>query len=488
MRSRHLRQDYGTLSTLIGLALGDGGSGGQGDFASQLVWYVDPQNPAANDENDGKTALTPLKTLAEVATRLSVASMVNYTINLMSNTNSTDTFDYNPHLNGQGLTGGGGIDVGVTSFVNIVGRQTVAASGVVTSATGTTPATNTQASLDVAGVVWTPLLGSLVVMTSGALAGYQAYVIKDLGSNTARMSDWWNPTGVTPGGSGSNGTFAAIGAAPAPGDTYNIVTLTQFNATYRNAGNPARVQINFQNLQFTAAANITVEGATNSFITCQMLCNLIAVMWVNEFAQYYGCLLNTVSAQLLNFDMRLRFIGSALLNTSVQAFNTGRAEFINTVVQGGSVFVGRGFTGLPGDTSELGGQIAIFAQAPGAPTNQSIGLGIFDSPAQGFSAVRGGILGIDAPLYGSGNTTYGLTVSDGGAIMVRTGVSPTITGTTAALQLEGAATAIPPLVAGTTVPAASALTTWAQWAAGPFSGNVMDYTAGSKIITVAAPV
>jgi hypothetical protein len=40
--------------------------------------------------------------------------------------------------------------------------------------------------------------------------------------------------------------------------------------------------------------------------------------------------------------------------------------------------------------------------------------------------------------------------------------------------------------AGMVLPAASALATWANWTAAPFSRNVMSYKTGARIISIAS--
>ena len=63
----------------------------------------------------------------------------------------------------------------------------------------------------------------------------------------------------------------------------------------------------------------------------------------------------------------------------------------------------------------------------------------------------------------------------------------TVAGSAAAIRFDdpgiGAAvgTAIPPLTGGAVTPAASALTSWANWAAAPFNSYVMSYRTGARI-------
>ena len=101
------------------------------------------------------------------------------------------------------------------------------------------------------------------------------------------------------------------------------------------------------------------------------------------------------------------------------------------------------------------------------------GLGVFASSGVGVT-LGGGAFVNGTTLYGAANATYGLTANYGARMQIS--VDPTITGTTADLQFCGAATAIAPLTAGAVVPAAAALTTWGNWAAGPFSKKLINYS------------
>jgi hypothetical protein len=101
--------------------------------------------------------------------------------------------------------------------------------------------------------------------------------------------------------------------------------------------------------------------------------------------------------------------------------------------------------------------------------------------------VDGGKVRVYGSLYGSATAaaTFGLRVRSGGEVRVQVGVTPTIVGTSGALIIEDGAAAfrIPPLVSGLVVPAASALSTWANWAGAPFARRAMAYSTGSCIVT-----
>ena len=454
---------------------------------TQLNWYVDPQNASASDENTG-TSSSPLKTVAEAIRRLRTIGASDYVINLLSATDASDSFDTSIILDGSEA-----LNTSLGASITIVGQLTALTTGV-TQATGTqgtdpTAGANGQQAQLNGGFAWASYVGKIVQMTSGALAGYQAIVLADLGSDVAVMSNWWLP-GASPNPPTVNGTFAnagnAAGTCPQAGDTFTVYDATQWNGSARHAGTPVRCEVHYKNIQFTSTARFALEGATVQAVSCQFFTALVAAtpparLNFNATMRAYGCIISPPGGRTIHFDCRIRLIGGAMLNTSLSVFNTGHAELLNTTFYGGPsdgiIKVGHTYTAFGADTSPVGGQLSIF--------NGTLGVGMFGTTSIAFLAARGALVSIDAQLFGSGNTV-GYDAREGSKTFIRTGFTPKLGGTTE-LQVEGAATAIPPLTAGAAVPAASALTTWAQWAAAPFSGNVMNYTTGTSINTVELP-
>lgn len=485
-------------------------------WTKQLVWYVDPVN-ATSDENNGATSGTALKSLAEVARRLRVVDLTDYEINLLSADPASDTFDTSFAFSGTtGVSASGGNQ----GTISIIGQRTTVQTGTVagvgSSTFGTDPTAGgggQQAQLN-AGFSWASQIGNIVTITSGALAGYEAVVLKDLGSNTARLSNWWNPNlpvatnapaGIV-GAPFNNGTFAAAGntstGSPQNGDTIAVVVNTAMGGAYRYAGNPIRFQVYVKNVLLSSSAILTIEGGDQRFVGCQILCALNAGQArgasINAFARFFGCMIQAggsgVNAgRVTCFDERARFQGCAFINTSVSGFNTGRIEFYNTVFQtgqaDGAIKVGRGYASFVGDTAELNGQCAVFGAgfAPGG----SFGLGIFDCTSVAVGVYRDGQMAIDNYLYGSGNLV-GLQVAEAGHVHYRDSVSGpvgtflVIAGTTQ-LSFDGAGTAIPPLVGGSAVPAASALATFANLVGSPFNGYAVSYRNRSSLSAAANP-
>lgn len=73
---------------------------------------------------------------------------------------------------------------------------------------------------------------------------------------------------------------------------------------------------------------------------------------------------------------------------------------------------------------------------------------------------------------------------EGATLAVQAGVTPTITGKSGDVQIEGVLTAIPELAPGKVIKA-EPLSTWAEWTdpKKPFVRNVFNYKTGSRIIS-----
>jgi hypothetical protein len=431
-------------------------------WMSQLTWYV--SNATGSDENSGAVGF-PVKTMAEVARRLKSVQVSNYTINVLSDMPVTDSFDIAPLINDVP----GGSPSATLVNINVVGQQTVAASGAVVAAVGSTPATNTPSTLQDASINWASYIGKIVKLTSGTLNGYTAVVVKDLGGNTARMSHWMLPAG----------TLAGIGVAPSVGVTFDILNFTIMGGGMRHAGAPTRLRYTYTDCQIPSTAALAVENMRVTWTTCEILTNFsgAGTLSFNSSPRFVGCAIKPAAPNMPIF-VRLAVLGGATIGADLNCFNTGRIECNALVMQGGSFKVGRATAGFTIDTALSFGHAGIAAA--------TYGLAVFDSPGNGLHVVRGGYMAVDGPLWGSGNLV-GCVVDDCGQVYVRSTVTPVITGTTE-LSFEAAATAMPGLEAsaGLVLPALSALATWANWVAAPFSRNVMSYTKGSKIISVAA--
>jgi len=173
-------------------------TGGLG-YLTQAAWFVN--SATGNDANDGATALTPLLTLAELARRFSgrVANTA-ITVDLAGDFPTQMLHSLTSLTAGQRITWRG--------------TPTTQATGVVTAFTATNAATSQDARLadTTTPIVWAAHVQRRVRLTSGANVGAFAWVLADLGANTARVSQFISPT-----------TLAAV--SPAVNDTFAVETL-----------------------------------------------------------------------------------------------------------------------------------------------------------------------------------------------------------------------------------------------------------------------
>ena len=459
-------------------------------WSAQLTWFVDPV--AGNDENDGATAGTALLTLHEVTRRLQQIHTDVYTINVLNNVPATDSYDLNPRFDSLGNAALN------RATINLVGVRTAIASGAVTAATATDPATNVQADVS-SGTIVAGHLDRFILMTSGALAGMIAGIVRVVGT-TARVTNWRNPT---------TGVFAALGSAPAIGDTFDIQDATTFAGTMRfPIANTSDWFVN--NFRFLATASMRLEQIDVIFNTCiiDSPFSVVANLRKGAFVVVNSSLINTpaladIAAPL---TLRLRLVGCGVF-ADIDTFNTTRTELVACTLQGARLRVGNGEGA--GDTSRMVGQLSIFGTAFGGGGGV-FGVGVFDSPGNGAEVFRNAFMAIDGPLFGSGNTGFGLFAASGAKVMVRTGIVPTITGALGDLQIEnpnGAAglavragqgtpagtfaypfSGVGITAAGAVVHDAQSLTTWAQWngaGATDFNRHAFNPHAGTYIINAA---
>ena len=435
----------------------------------QRTWFVHAL--LGNDENDGATAATPVRTGAEIVRRLPYIDFADYLINLLSATDDGN-FDFNPKF-----TGNAGVAT-VTpnaATITIRGQRTLTSIGVVTAATATSPGTNAQATVTGAGIT-AALIGQLITLTSGVLAGFQATVLSVTG-NTATISNWFNPANVpTTGGAYSVGAVTT----PTAGDAISLVTNTDVNWKVRYAGiGDNRVTLNWQDVRFTPTSILSWINAFTTFVSTVINASLVAPNGsrTNAFAAFFGSVLAPSNRNIIVPDLRMRIFGSAILNADLEAFNTVRVEVQNSVLFGGEARVAKLFPGFGGDTSPVGGQLNIFT----GPANANFGFGVFNSPQNGVHAMRDGIVSADGPLYGAGNTLNGVRLDAEAKLLYR--VLPTITGAAGDLDIDGNAT-IPSIdVTGVPQPGV-AVTSWAQLALPPYNGNAMNLRNGTKAILV----
>ncbi len=211
-------------------------------WLSQIVWYWDPSNITglANDENDGLTSTTPIRTYDEIDRRIGNAMMLNGpTINIMSDVPSSQRFKISTLVSFS--SGGGG-------YISFRGTFTPIHSGTITSVTSVNKSTDqwweiTDSALPVS---WTSsgLIDQWIVIKSGATVVASGPIIKDLGSKRARVGAL-GKSGITVAAIDStSGTITA-------GNTYIVYSFPKINTRYEVTS--AYTALEFFGLEFTIA-------------------------------------------------------------------------------------------------------------------------------------------------------------------------------------------------------------------------------------------
>lgn len=403
---------------------------GHETWRNQAAWFLD--STSGNDENSGASGF-PIKTVKELSFRLGGRSFATALAINIAGTSLTDSLS---QLN---------IEVVPSGSITITGTQTVVQSSTVTHATSVAATTNTAPTLqDTTVADWTPFIGTYMIRSGTKFA----WVAADIGSNTARVSQW------------STGNFGTATTAPANGAAYDLVTMTAVTGIPTVLGAPESIKL--INLAFSS---YVYGGNVGGVLYNLMNCYFSSLQLDNGNTVLTGCstsqVTSTGAGTLVNMRVSLVY-GVAGVNTGVASFKTNSSGSFS---------------------------LCLFQATQASFSNGALGtlssLGIFDqdglSVTTGATVLMGNSTSSQGNLYGSGNTTGCLIDQGGTVVCISPAILPTIDGTTQ-LSFEGSATAIPALVGGTTVPADSSLTTWAQLAASPFSRNVVGYKKRSAFI------
>ena len=431
------------------------------DWTSSIHWaivyaavFIDPA--AGSDDNDGLNAGTALKTFAELARRVPVLRQsiaVNY--NSATSPAATDVLAWNPIVRwDRNLTA----TVPAVSINGVITAGALPAGATGILATSSNVVGNVPAQISDtggAGVAWP--VGTLLEATSGASSGARSYVMLDEGAGVASVGVWRNAAGT------------ANATPPAPGDTYRVITLTQV-PNVELTGTAFFTLKNLHVLEWSQTAQCDSPAIT--FNLCKLLFTTFApaggTSVVMNSSFYGGGTVFLVSSGVVcncsgtSFDRRL-------VTQRMRCSSGGRLLLSNGYIQGAA-----GSSGLA-----IAGPFASDG-IPGGVVGAS-NFGVRGVTATAAIEVRkGGLLNVTGALWGSGNTGKGTTVLEGGRCSVLSTVTPTLASVGQELELDGQATAIPALVGGLVVPVAAALTTWAQWAAAPFTRNVVGYQATNQ--------
>lgn len=200
------------LAPLFAIAFGAGGGGGGGVPPSWLVpaWFIDPV--AGNDANNGQSALTPIKTWAQLinlwGTRSPILRQNTVITFLSSQPDNTDPVIWTPYI-GNGAT------------VSIQGTATVVTAGVVLA--GVVAKNRATPQLLNATLGATAALDQMVVNTTAGKSS-RAFVYKLVAGTTFSLSQPLVPAAIP-----AASIFPAELDTWANGDTVNLVTLSRVN-------------------------------------------------------------------------------------------------------------------------------------------------------------------------------------------------------------------------------------------------------------------
>lgn len=414
------------------------------EWRDQANWFVD--SAAGDDENAG-TALAPIKTIREWYRRTSGrARQATTTLQLVGAAwPSTDPFKYG--VAPDDSTAGGG------ALFLVKGTYTASRSSAFTAAaTNENAATNTAPQVTDGGVVsWAAEVGLFLKATSGASSGAVASILKNVGAGVARTSRWVDPT------------TGAIVSPPLINVTYDVVRATTLAMSGYAVGS---ISLRFSACETAATLRENAPAARVSYYGCSIK-NISNDVTIGGL--FNGCVFAS-SYVLTNQGFWVLTGCGGLID--LFASEGAHIQCINCVWQGASMNSGSHGTVLPGGFLLL--QDCGVFDAPAVGAVNDLGAGV--------QAQFGGTLWLHQTAYGSGNVR-GCQVYFGGLCIVNMtgGIVPTITGTTAEISVDNTANQIPTLVAGAAVPAAAPCTTWAQWAAAPFSKAVKSAQQGSAI-------
>lgn len=401
-----------------------------------------------SDENDG-SALAPLQTFGEYIRRVPII-YIPQTVNVLTTLPDSDNLVYIPQVQWhQSLS---------ASFPGLVitGTRTLGANNaVITSA----DETGNAAPLIDLGIALTP--GTIIQATSGARINATTVVVALIAGTQYRTAPW------------QSAAIARV-APPAPGNTVAVVTLptiNRFQICGENLGSIQVINLNVKALQTTGSASHNVIWDTCTFGGAQNI-----VMSTGCAQLFRGSAISTTglfSNVTAGSSMQMRQCGVIRPNDTMAFGGLSRVEFSNVVIQNGIIDVGQ-----PGVVGA--GLCQIFASS----------LGVFGIAASKSLLVRrSGAMSIEGTLYGPdpGGGSVGTDVNTGGRLLVKSTVTPTLTGATE-LSFDGNANANPGInIATGVIPAGAPLNNWGAGAGGwsnpaTFNRNVMSYiTAGTGI-------
>ena len=183
------------------------------------TWHVNFDD--GDDDNDGLSSDTPLKTVAAWRNRLGAEAIIKPAGGAGLLSIDSDIPDDDPLYMPRHATG---------FSILAKCKKTTVATGVIDSlevldraAAGGGQAVTLTATTDSAADFWADKVKLFVEITSGDAIGSRTYISKDLGNREAQIGSLWLVGDPFPNG------FVSPGATPSPGDTFKVVTYAEIS-------------------------------------------------------------------------------------------------------------------------------------------------------------------------------------------------------------------------------------------------------------------
>lgn len=338
---------------------------GSVEWRARTVWYIDPA--AGNDENDGLTSGTALKTWAELNRRWGKNPKFGQqiTINLLGNIPPADALSITGATN--------------TDTIFIVGQRTILASGTLTNYTSYLPGTSMAIVEDTVLGSFAPYLFKRIRFTSGGALGAVAWIVRDELANNASISV---------------STLILGASAPSIGDSYVIEDLSTVAIDRIDVFAPGNSIFNFT----LSDMKILNFGGESSYFGCT--------------GTIFGCDISPSFASGNSMGYLLP-VGSALspLFDSVNIQATQCVSFLQSMFLNSYSYV----------LNHIAvGTETLFVDSGSIINTDTVG--IFDYSNIGVEVVNGGIINVQDFGYGGqglwgNNVGYGYSVSSGGQII-----------------------------------------------------------------------
>lgn len=439
----------------------------------QPNWYVDAS--IGNDENDGYTSLTPVKSLSEVGRRLGRGGQsYAYNVYMLTDQDPNDVPIFDFQLK-DGYSSGA---ISPRTRLLINGARTTLTSGTISATNDWLPSANRSTEITATGITWANYIGKYIYITGGTATnvGAGCHIMKDLGANAIRTTRPYNPL-----------TF--VSKTLAINDTFDVVRFTKIYNIVVNG----QAQVQFFDCELDKSATNTLMGFNCLMLTvtrCKFYSSNpsgTSLLTGDTTTSYSHTLIElNLNTSTLNFNS---FSGGLAINNL--GFSTG-SGFLNGIIRisDNTSFGNINFQDTISQNARFIIQGIRFAGCMSFGASGTNSFGAFDTPtgqptlflAQGARCSIG--VSSASSFFGSGNEFLFKLVGGSSLTYFTAGAAQMYAvGSIQDISIDSLTSVIPPLVAGAIVPNASPLTTWAQLQAPPFSGNAINYAGeGSRII------